>query len=51
MLKLLFFPFYLCYKMIELPFRLIWWCIKASIRLTIIIGVAAFVLVLIMFML
>ena len=34
MTKLLLFPFYLIYKMIELPIKFIWWMLKMSIKLT-----------------
>ncbi len=34
MTKLLLFPFYLTYKMIELPIKFIWWMLKMSIKLT-----------------
>ncbi|MCR5735899.1 MAG: hypothetical protein K6G22_14960 [Lachnospiraceae bacterium] len=51
MTKLLFFPFYLTFKLIELPFKFVWWCFKTSIKLSIAISVAAFVFILLMFIL
>jgi len=49
--KILFFPFYLTYKLIELPFKFVWWCFKTSIKLTIAISAAAFVFILLMIIL
>ena len=51
MAKMLFFPFYLAYKLIELPFKLIWWCFKTTIKLSVAICAAAFVFILLMMIL
>ena len=48
---MLFFPFYLTFKLIELPFKFAWWCFKASIKLTIAISAAAFIFILLMIIL
>ena len=49
--KVLFFPLYLTFKLIELPFKIVWWCFKTSIKLSIAISLAAFVFILVMFLL
>ncbi|MCR5734928.1 MAG: hypothetical protein K6G22_10015 [Lachnospiraceae bacterium] len=46
--KLIFFPVYLMIKLIELPFMLVWWCFKTSIKLSIAFIGAIFVFALIM---
>ena len=51
MAKLLFFPFYLVFKMIELPFKFVWWCLKASIKLTLAFMGAIFIFIVIMMIL
>lgn len=51
MTKVLFFPFYLTFKLIELPFKFVWWCFKTSIKLTIALCAAAFIFILLMFIL
>ena len=51
MAKLLFFPFYLVFKMIELPFKFVCWCLKASIKLTLAFMGAIFIFIVIMMIL
>ncbi len=49
--KLMLFPFYLTFKLIELPFKLVWWCFRTSIKLSLALFGAAFVFILLMIIL
>ncbi len=50
MVKLMLFPVFLTFKLIELPIKMLWWCLKTGIKLAIGFSII-FVIVFMMFVL
>lgn len=47
LLKLFLLPFYLIYWIIAIPIKILWWCFKASIKVTLVCCIGILVLLLI----
>ncbi len=47
LVKLFLLPFYLLYWMVAIPVKFIWWCVKTSIKITVVCCVGIFILLII----